>query len=327
MDLLYFRIISGTSPPYNYWLYKNDIIPVDSGVITIYNVIQTQPPGGGLHGLGAGKYSMVLRDINGCTPATKVEYINQPLPVNFNFGKTTYDGGFHITCKGYSDGHLWAESVTGGNGTYTYNWFTFDGLITGPNNTNRLDNIPAGTYYLTVSDFKGCQVTKSFEIVEPEGIDLVSSTKSLSNDGNYNISCFGGNDGSITLDFGGGSGNYTYLWTGPPASGLIPTQEDQTNLIAGNYNIYIRDLNGCDRNYPFTLTEPDSLSLGILKTQTPDLLFNIDCNGGTGGIDITVGGGSVGNYTYTWSTIDGSGILPGAEDQPLLTSWNIYCFN
>jgi gliding motility-associated-like protein len=46
--------------------------------------------------------------------------------------------------------------------------------------------------------------------------------------------------------------------------------------------------------------------------------YEINCNGGTGYIDITVTGGSTGNYSYVWSTTNGSGIIAGQADQPSL---------
>ena len=42
--------------------------------------------------------------------------------------------------------------------------------------------------------------------------------------------------------------------------------------------------------------------------------------GGTGSIDVTVTGGSTGNYFYEWSTGDGSGIQGGLQDQTTLSA-------
>ena len=39
-----------------------------------------------------------------------------------------------------------------------------------------------------------------------------------------------------------------------------------------------------------------------------------------GSIAITVTGGNTGNYTYTWTTTDGAGIVQGAEDQGALAA-------
>jgi hypothetical protein len=99
---------------------------------------------------------------------------------------------------------------------------------------------------------------------------------SQSSDGNYNISCFGSNDGSITLNLAGGSGVYNYSWTGPAGANLNNgAGRVQTGLIAGNYNVAVTDLNGCHKDYSFTLTRPDSLSISFLKSLSPDGAYNI----------------------------------------------------
>jgi gliding motility-associated-like protein len=70
----------------------------------------------------------------------------------------------------------------------------------------------------------------------------------------------------------------------------------------------------------FNLTEPDQLIITSVSSTSADGSYNINCHGGTGSVDITVTGGSVGSYTYTWSTTDGSGIVAGQQDQNLITA-------
>ena len=50
------------------------------------------------------------------------------------------------------------------------------------------------------------------------------------------------------------------------------------------------------------------------------IITPVSCNSGNdGAIDITVNGGVL-PYSYTWTTVDGSGLVPGAEDQSNLTA-------
>ena len=69
---------------------------------------------------------------------------------------------------------------------------------------------------------------------------------------------------------------------------------DRTGLPAGDYKVYVYDLNRCIDSVTLTISQPDSLAL----------IFNvsdISCNGGSdGSIDMTVNGGT-GPYTYNWS--------------------------
>jgi len=57
------------------------------------------------------------------------------------------------------------------------------------------------------------------------------------------VTCPGNHDGSISVATGGGSGVYSYNWTGPAP--FISTDSNLTNLVAGNYAVTITDDNGC----------------------------------------------------------------------------------
>jgi len=150
---------------------------------------------------------------------------------------------------------------------------------------------------------------------------LSDTTLSISKDGDYNISCSGGSDGSIDITITGGSGTYLYSWTGP-AGYPGATTRDISGLKAGTYTCIVTDVNGCilTPNPVFTLTEPAPLAITAVPSSSTEGSHNINCYGGTGSVDITVTGGSIGTYIYTWSTTDGSGIAAGQPDQNVLTA-------
>ncbi|MBN1388619.1 MAG: gliding motility-associated C-terminal domain-containing protein, partial [Bacteroidales bacterium] len=305
---------NGPSFPYYYWVVKNnqDTIRID----TLFNTSDFDY----ITGLGEGTYDWILKDDNDCRYySTTPLILEAPDSIDVTYEISDYLG-YNISCKGYSDGEISVVDITGGNGNYSYFWYTFDGFISGDNTLDHLSNIPAGTYYLEITDILGCQRMDTFLIIEPDGITLESYDLSLSPDGNYNISCYGGNDGFITLNFGGGSGEYSYIWTGPEGAALQINEKDQQGLIAGTYNLVVTDANGCTMPFEFILTEPDSLEIVMEPTYTFDFTYNINCYGGTGDIDITVSGGSPAGYTYEWSSPDGTGLVPDAQDQTGLTS-------
>jgi gliding motility-associated-like protein len=244
----------------------------------------------------------------------------EPEEITVIFDSKKYDGNYDISCKGYDDGSVWIDSIRGGNGAYRYKWTTVNGVISGVDTLNRLDNITAGTYFLHTTDMKGCMKTDSVTLTEPEGMVLTGSELSVKPDGYYNITCNGASDGYINIDISGGSGNYTYLWTGP--GGFTDTKEDISELRAGLYSVAVRDLNGCMlAPVPtFTLNEPDALTITSAESLSPDGAYNIACHGGAGSIQITVAGGIPGTFEYFWSTSGGSGITEGAEDQNNLTA-------
>lgn len=186
--------------------------------------------------------------------------------------------------------------------------------------SNLLDSIPAGKYYLLVTDLLGCTKTDSITLADPPGMTLAGSQVSESNDGNYQISCNGAADGYIKLNISGGSGTYIFLWVGPDS--YTSGTKDISGLKAGTYTCTVTDINGCILvpQPVFTLSEPDILAISSVKSISADGAFNISCNGGTGSIDAAVTGGSIGNYTYAWSTTNGSGIVVGQLDQNALTA-------
>jgi gliding motility-associated-like protein len=312
-------VTGGITPPYNYWVIKNDLDTLYSGIFT-NNLIPSDPTTYRYYNnLGAGSYTLLIQDVNGCLNINRIVF-RVPPPIVSVFSKSSH-AGYNISCKGYNNGYA-SVQTSGGRGGYTYTWYTFNGNIPGPVNTDRIDNLIAGTYFLETKDVLGCPKIDSTVVTEPDGLQLSSYQLSESADGNFNISCYGGNDGSITMTISGGSGNNVYFWTGP--AGFTATTKDLTGLKAGGYTCLVRDQNGCVLipSPSFTLTEPSALVMSPPVTSfSTDGAYNINCYGSnTGWINITVSGGSIGTYKYNWSTSNGSGIINGQKDQTLLTA-------
>jgi gliding motility-associated-like protein len=311
---------SGITPPYNYKVVLNGV-DLFSGSFPSNLDLGNPLTYKDYSGLSAGTYTLVITDVNGCV-STRSVILRPPPPITRSMTKSVYAGGYNVTCLGYNDGWAQASNVTGGRGGYTYNWYTTDGSIPGPANGLRIDNITAGTYYLLITDISGCTSLDSIKLINPPGISISSSELSLSPDGATNISCNNGNDGFIKISLTGGSGNYNVSWSGP--GGFTSSSEDISGLKAGVYTATITDVaNSLCLLMPlpvFTLTEPAPLTASYVKSLSADGNFNINCTGGTGSVDLTVAGGSIGKYRYLWSTTNGSGIVQGQQDQGALTA-------
>jgi gliding motility-associated-like protein len=301
---------------------KNDADTLFSGIFTNNLNFSDPTTFRYYNNLGAGSYNLIIRDINGCMNQSFPKPFKVPPPIAAVINKSSFAGGFNISCKGYNNGYATVQSISGGRGGYTYRWYTYDGLIPGPVNTNRIDNLIAGTYYLEIKDVLNCIQIETVVISEPDGMGLSASQVSKSPDNNFNISCNGGSDGSISLTISGGSGNYIYSWSG--SGGFTAITKDITGLKAGSYTCTVQDLNGCilTPSPTFTLTEPTVLVIAPpVKSTSADGAYNINCYGAnTGSVSISVSGGSIGNYLYDWSTTNGSGIVNGQKDQTTLSA-------
>lgn len=122
-------------------------------------------------------------------------------------------------------------------------------------------------------------------------------------------SCNGPN-GSIEIDVSGGTPDYEIQWKLNDID--FSTNEDLFEVGAGTYTVIISDASGCSVDLgPFVITEPSAIAVtGV----TDDPSCNTEGGTFNGSISIEVEGGA-GDYTFAWSTTDGSGLEESDEDQ------------
>ena len=268
--------------------------------------------------LSAGTTTYQITDNNGCIYSESI-IITEPTPLTANFTQTNVS-----TCLG-ADGSI-NTTISGGSYPYTYSW-------SNGSNSEDLNNLSAGIYLLTITDDKGCTAILNVTITEPTSANLSFLQT--------NVSCYGGNNGSIDLTVIGGTSPFTYVWT----NGY--TSEDVNNLSAGQYTIQVSDDNSCTQSITITITEPNAPNISTTQ-------INVDCNGSTtGSIDLTIVGPSIpyitiwnngqtsedisalssGNYVYSITDINGcnySDIVNISEPLPLAitpTIINVSCKN
>ncbi|MFD2603433.1 T9SS type A sorting domain-containing protein [Flavobacterium suzhouense] len=226
-------------------------------------------------GLAAGTYTVTVTDANLCQK-TQTFTITQPAALVAGIGAQT-----NVSCNGGSNGSV-TVAVTGGTGTYTYQWSPVGGTAA------TASGLVAGTYTVTVKDANNCQTTQSFTITQPS--ILVATPLAQTN-----IACNGGATGSATVAVTGGTGTYTYVWA--PTGGTSATA---SGLTAGTYTVTVKDANLCQTTQTFTITQPTVL-VASASSQT-----NVSCNGGSNGsATVTATGGTM-PYTYSWVPASGS---------------------
>jgi gliding motility-associated-like protein len=197
--------------------------------------------------------------------------------------------GYQIDCNRNKSGNI-DVSLTGGFGTYTYNWTTTNGSGLTPGNEDQT-GLGAGTYHLKVIYGGVCPKDYSFILKEPS---LVVLDSIVSDFNGYNVSCYGSSNGAIQLNPKGAIMPYTYNWSTTDGSIVSPTLKDQANLKAGTYHLQMTDKNNCNYAWDIKVRQPELLSI------TADVL-DIKCSGsGSGSIEAKVTGGTP-EYAYKWS--------------------------
>ena len=209
----------------------------------------------------SGLYTVTVRDANGCTIEASYE-VTQPALL------TATASGKNNLCFGNSIGTA-SVSVGGGITPYTYLW-------SNGSTSNEITNLLSGLYTVTITDTNGCSKQASYEVKQPALL--------IANAGGTNVSCFGGNDGTVSVTVIGGTTSYTYLWS----NGV--TTASMLNLVAGIYSVTITDANGCIVNSSYEVTQPTPLTVSLTGTTA-------SCNGSA---NATVAGGTA-PYTYSWS--------------------------
>lgn len=221
-------------------------------------------------GLSAGQHSCTITDITGCETVTTVN-ITEPQPL-----QTTVQFTAPI-CNGGSNGQAQVQT-TGGNGNYSPLWSTG---ATGP----FANGLSAGTYYVTVTDAKGCTKADSVTVTEPQPIDISLVSMEPAD-------CYGQPSGAATVTAQLGTRPYTWQWSNGSQDSSIQ------QVQAGLYRVTVMDANNCRQIDSVTITQPAS-SLTV-STQSSSLLCFADSNATA---SVTAAGG-VSPYSYAWSTGD-----------------------
>ena len=223
-------------------------------------------------GLGAGNYTFTVKDISGCN-FTVAANITQPERLAI-----AIDQVIPATCTA-SDGEI---TVSGNYGTSPYTYSIDNG--TSFQSSGNFKNLAAKNYFLKIKDSKGCIH------------DSAVSVNSISNDltiaviSKNNVSCYNGEDGSITVEAEKGTAPYTY------AIGNTSYQTGSTfsNLKAGSYTITVKDNSGCVVTQVITIEQPAEFTVNITST-------NIKCKGDCNGAAAAVVNGGTAPYTFNWS--------------------------
>lgn len=265
----------------------------------------------------AGTYTVEIKDENECVFPYEIT-LTEPEELVVVIENTQ-----QVLCNADTNGELVAHAhggVLDAGQVYTYEWSKKNG-----SNYQLLDsytdsiasNLPQGDYKVEVKD-KSRTVNiaqKEFSLSHPPVL-ATTLTK-------QDVTCFGGNNGSVRIEVSGGVGGYKLYCKQKDDVDYGDPLNPQSNafrldnLIAGEYWIYITDANGCTAPIEgsslaqITISQP-SQALEISNTQVKPVS---GFGRSDGSITIKVEGGtpnpSAPLYDVTWKNASG---LPVADN-------------
>ncbi|WP_435622582.1 T9SS type B sorting domain-containing protein [Flagellimonas sp.] len=271
-------VASGGTAPYTWSIDGITFNAMNETVITDTHLFTNVP---------VGNYQYYIRDSFNCVSTISNEVSLEPIET---LTVTLDTSAASVNCNGESNA-LIAADANGGLGNYQYALFT-DLALTNevrPNQTTgTFIALPVGTYYVRVQS-GDCQVISEEVIVDEPEVLIVTPTI-------VDISCSGAEDGSISLDVQGGTGNYLYAIS--PNLNQFESENTFDELAPGSYQVIVQDENGCFELVEFDITEPQALD--VVSTVTDEICF--DSSDGT--ISLQISGGTAPYFTALNSNMD-----------------------
>jgi len=174
-------------------------------------------------------YSVTVQEIDGGAFGIDTIFVNKYTEII-----STIEDYQIPKCFGENTGYL-ELTTTGGTLPYSYNW---QGTFL---DTNKIENLIAGDYYVTITDVNNCAEVNLFILDEPD--EIIASFSS-------DIFC-GGCVGQIDVDATGGYSPYNYTWSTGNVNQTI------SDLCSGVYTVTVIDDSLCIKTFDYEITESE----------------------------------------------------------------------
>ncbi|MDH5396543.1 MAG: gliding motility-associated C-terminal domain-containing protein [Cyclobacteriaceae bacterium] len=255
------------------------------------------PFGENIFSLVAGDYTVIARNLDtGCDSAPTTVNI----PDNSPALSITVDANTPNTSCGASANGALAITPSGG-ASYAYDWV---GPGTFTSTAQDITGLPEGDYTLTLKDVpSGCLITQVITVVN------AATNPAITVDTNTPVSSCITPDGALAITVTGGSGGFTFAWTGP--GGFTAATEDIAGLQGGTYKLTVTDNGTGCVSTPFSVDVVDNAG-GLVVTQV-SASDNKSCANPNGAIGISINGiTNPAGYTITWyAGLDNTGTIVG----------------
>lgn len=184
----------------------------------------------------AGRHTAIFTDGTGCSD-TLVFHLGQPDSLRISLRADS------VKCFSGATGRV-ITTASGGTGTLTYS-LNFGA----PRSIPTFDSLTIGLYQVEIEDRNGCRKTDTISVYEPTALSMSLQAT--------NISCFGGNNGTVRANVSGGTPQYRYLWSRNSADTLALLDTAR----AGRQVVVVTDAKGCSITDSVTLTQNQRIAI------------------------------------------------------------------
>ncbi|MBZ9632516.1 PKD domain-containing protein, partial [Salegentibacter sp. LM13S] len=222
-----------------------------------------------------------------CVNLGDITRVETPVVADFDFSQNcdSYVVNFENKTSGGNDE----------NGAFQYTW-NFGGSNTSNEENPSFNFTEAGNYEVTLTSAQGAEtntITQTVSVLDPIEVSYV----------NEDLDCSENSTGSIDISVTGGTGNYTYSWTGPDFNS---TDEDLTGLDEGTYQVTVTDGNNCSVTQEITLSRPEApdapVVAGEVSQPTCDIATGSFSITAVTGMEYSFNGGAF-ETTTSWSEL------------------------
>jgi len=229
-----------------------------------------------------GIYTYIVEGVNACPSDSQI------LSIDYQQGFEIETYSTPVSCFGYENGSI---TLLAENNTVNPITFSIDGGQT-YNEYNSFQNLPFGTYSISVKDGNGCVTEEEVTVTaaqEPISV-LATSSDAL---------CNGESSASVSVSFISGgnisSNGYSYTWFNSGTDEVVGT-DSSISVTAGGYYLIVEDDNGCQGTDEVSVEQPNQLTYNVVKQ-------DISCQGSDDGfIQIQITGGGVPPYNLNWTS-------------------------
>ena len=246
-------VVTGGTPGYTYLWSNNQIGD------TITNLIQ-------------GTYYINVIDSNGCILIDSA-IINESDPLISIISET------NPLCHNDSNGII-DVICKGGIPPYLATYMSIPYTIADSNIVANITGLSAGTNTLYLTDDNGCNINTDITLTNPLELEVIKLAQ-------IDPVCYNYATGVAEVTINGGISPYTYSWSD------LQSTAKAIDLMSGNYNCTVTDINGCTDSTSFLLVNP--FEIEILASVQDILCFGTS----EGSISVNVEN-AIGNYEIFW---------------------------